>query len=134
MTRQELTAYIAETYSTEAEYPFPRDSESCVFRHGGSRKWFALMMRVPYKTLGMRREGIADILNIKCDPFLIGSLRGKPGFLPAYHMNKDKWLTVLLDGSAGREEIVSLVALSFELTAEKAKTPKKRTAAHEDLH
>ncbi len=120
MTRQELMTHLAETYSAEAEYPFPRDQVSCVFRHGGNRKWFALVMRVPYHTLGMNREGMADILNIKCDPFLIGSLRGRPGFLPAYHMNKDKWLTVLLDGSVDREEITGLVALSYDLTKTKA--------------
>lgn len=120
MTRQELMTYLAETYGAEAEYPFPRDQVSCVFRHGGNRKWFALVMRVPYQTLGMNREGVADILNIKCDPFLIGSLRGRPGFLPAYHMNKDKWLTVLLDGSVDREEITGLVALSYDLTKNKA--------------
>lgn len=126
MTRQELIRHIASVYGAEPEFPFPRDQVSCVFRHGNNRKWFALAMRLPYRTLGMNREGAVDILNIKCDPFLIGSLRGKPGFLPAYHMNKDKWLTVLLDGSAGREEITGLLALSYELTAVKA--PKKRKA------
>ena len=132
MTRQELTAYIRETYSAEPEYPFPRDDESCVFRHGGNRKWFALMMRVPYQTLGQKREGVADILNIKCDPFLIGSLRGKPGFFPAYHMNKDKWLTILLDGSADSETITSLLALSFDLT--KPKPARKKDIPHDDLY
>ena len=126
MTRQELIRHIASVYGAEPEFPFPQDQVSCVFRHGNNRKWFALAMRLPYRMLGMNREGAVDILNIKCDPFLIGSLRGKPGFLPAYHMNKDKWLTVLLDGSAGREEITGLLALSYELTAVKA--PKKRKA------
>ena len=63
MTRQELIDHITETYSTSPEYPFPRDNESCVFRHGSNRKWFALVMRVPYQTLRQDREGIADILN-----------------------------------------------------------------------
>ncbi len=49
----------------------------------------------------------------------MGALRGKPGFRPAYHMNKDKWITILLDGSAEREDITGLLALSFELTAAK---------------
>ena len=35
-------------------------------------------------------------------------------------MNKDKWLTVLLDGSVDREEITGLVALSYDLTKTKA--------------
>ena len=89
-------------------------------------------MRVPYQTLGQNREGIADILNIKCDPFLIGSLRGRLGFLPAYHMNKDKWLTILLDGSADSETITSLLALSYDLT--KPKPTRKRDTPHDDLY
>ena len=118
--------HIADVYGAEPEFPFPRDGVSCVFRHGNNRKWFSLKMRLPYQKLRMNREGVADILNVKCDPFLIGSLRGRPGFLPAYHMNKDKWLTVLLDGSADREEIVGLIALSYDLTKSKAKSKIKK--------
>ena len=119
MTKQELTDYIFDTYSVEPDHPFPRDEESCVFRHGNNRKWFALAMSVPYRTLGIPLDGKADILNIKCDPLMMGSLRGKPGYRPAYHMNKDKWITILLDGSAEREDIVGLLAFSYELTATK---------------
>ena len=67
----------------------------------------------------MNRDGETDIVNIKCDPVLMGTLRGKPGFRPAYHMNKDKWITILLDGSAGREEITALVDMSFRMTETK---------------
>lgn len=119
MTGEELAAYISDQYGVLPDHPFPRDEVSAVFRHPGSRKWFALYMRVPYRTLGMRREGSAEILNIKCDPLLIGSLRGKPGFLPAYHMNKDKWVTVLLDGFSSPEDIAALLALSYRLTSPK---------------
>lgn len=52
MTRQELIDHITKTYSASPEFPFPRDNESRVFRHGSNRKWFALVMRVPYQTLG----------------------------------------------------------------------------------
>ena len=119
MTKQEVTEHIFDTYSVEPDHPFPRDEESCVFRHSDNKKWFALVMRVSYRTLGIAKDGQADILNVKCDPLLMGSLRGKPGFCPAYHMNKDKWITILLDGSAEREEITGLLALSYALTAMK---------------
>ena len=119
MTRQELTDYIFNTYSVEPDYPFPRDDVTCVFRHIDNRKWFGIAMMIPFRTLGIRRDGNVDILNIKCDPIVIGSLRGKPGFLPAYHMNKDRWITVLLDGSASREEITALLDMSFSMTAPK---------------
>ena len=78
-------------------------------------------MRIPYRTLGISKDDDVDILNIKCDPILIGSLRGRPGFFPAYHMNKDKWITILLDGSADGADIIPLLAMSYELTANKTR-------------
>ena len=119
MTKNELVQYIFDTYSVEPDHPFPRDEESSVFRHGDNKKWFALTMCIPYRSMGISRDGQVDVLNVKCDPLLMGALRGKPGFRPAYHMNKDKWITILLDGSAEREEITGLLALSFKLTATK---------------
>ena len=126
MTRQELTDYIFDEYSVEPDYPFPRDDTSCVFRHMDNRKWFALVMTVPYQTIGIRKKGTVDILNVKCDPMVIGSLRGKPGFLLAYHMNKDKWITLLLDGSAPEEDITALLAMSYTMTAAKLKKRKEQ--------
>ena len=54
----------------------------------------------------------------------MGSLRGKPGFCPAYHMNKDKWITILLDGSAEKEDITALLAMSYSMTAAKIRRAK----------
>jgi predicted DNA-binding protein (MmcQ/YjbR family) len=42
--------------------------------------------------------------------------RRQPGILPGYHMNKDNWLTILLDGSAEDELIKELLELSFDMT------------------
>ena len=55
------------------------------------------------------------ILDLKCDPRLIGTLRESPGFLPAYHMNKANWITVLLDGSVSMEDLMPLLDLSYDL-------------------
>ena len=119
MTRQELIDFIFDEYSVEPDYPFRMDDVTCVFRHIDNRKWFGIVMAVPYRTVGISQDGNVDILNVKCDPFMMGSLRGKPGFCPAYHMNKDKWITVLLDGSAGQEDIKALLAMSYAMTAVK---------------
>ena len=128
MTRQELMDYIFDAYSVEPDYPFPRDDVTCVFRHADNRKWFGIAMVVPYRTVGLNRAGNVDILNIKWDPVIMGPLRGKPGFRPAYHMNKDKWITVLLDGSAEREDITALLDMSFSMTAPGIRPAKQRRA------
>ena len=119
MTRQELIGYIFDEYSVEPDFPFPRDDASCVFRHIDNRKWFGIAMVIPYRTIGINKAGDVDILNVKCDPIMMGSLRGKTGFRPAYHMNKDKWITILLDGSAEQGDIKALLAMSHGMTASK---------------
>ena len=117
MTRQELIGYIFDEYSIEPDFPFRMDDVTCVFRHIDNRKWFGIAMVIPYKTIGISKAGNVDILNVKCDPIMMGSFRGKPGFCPAYHMNKDKWITILLDGSAEQEDIKALLAMSYSVTA-----------------
>lgn len=80
-------------------------------------------MDVSKDKLGLRGSEPLDVVNFKCDPILIGSLRGEPGFFPAYHMNKEQWLTAALDGSVSDEQIKMLLDMSCVLTATK---PRKR--------
>ena len=98
MTRDELIRYVAERFSTEPEYPW--DDDSFIFRHQGNRKWFAVAM-------------------------LMDSYRMQPGILPGYHMNKDHWVTILLDGSAEEPLIRELFEISYDLTNSKRKAKRK---------
>ena len=59
---------------------------------------------------------MVDLLNVKCDPVLIGSLLLKDGFFPAYHMSKDNWVSILLDDRMNDEKIKTLLDMSYELT------------------
>lgn len=70
------------------------------------------------------REHRAVIINVKCDPIMIGSLRMEKGFYPAYHMDKDHWGTVDLS-EVENEKIKWLIDISYELTAPKIKKSKK---------
>ena len=97
MNRAELTQYILEAYGAEPDRPWARYPNYEVFRHSGSRKWFAVILDIPRAKLGVAGEDAVDIVNLKCDPRMTGSLRAEPGFYPAYHMNKK--LKALLDMS-----------------------------------
>ena len=121
MTRNELEAYIALTYNNDPEYPWLAYPTYAVFRHQSNRKWFAVVMEVPKEKIGLPAGGSIDVVNLKCDPLLIGSLRNESGFFPAYHMSKAHWITAALDGSAPEDKIKWLLDLSFELTAGRKK-------------
>lgn len=119
MGKQELLEWVKRQYGTEPDYPWADDN--AVLRHRENRKWYGLVMEVERGKLGMPGAGSVCAQNVKCEPVLIGSLRERPGFHPAYHMNKDKWITVRLDGSVAAEEIRNLVDLSYRLTMPKPK-------------
>ena len=121
MTRAELERYIAETYNTDPDYPFEDSPEAAVFRHANNRKWFAIIMRVRRDRLGLSGEGEVDIVNLKCDQLMLGSMLREQGFFPAYHMSKSHWISAALDGSAEGEKIRILLDLSFEMTEGKGR-------------
>ena len=94
-----------------------------VFRHPGNKKWFALLADVNPSVLSTSpsrssEQPFVTILNVKVDPILSGSLRSNPGIHPAYHMNKDKWLSLEL---AVEETVKMLLELSFDSTKPKGK-------------
>ena len=116
MNRSELEAYITEIYSTDGEHLFAKYPSFLVFRHNGNRKWFAVIMDIPRKNLGLSGDGEISVVNLKCDPILIGSFREETGIFPAWHMNKAHWLSVALDGTASDDSLMFLLDMSYELT------------------
>ena len=121
--------YAREHYGVEPDFPFPNYPDIPVLRHHGTRKWFAIFMNVSRSVLRLDGDEPVDIMNVKCDPILSGSLRMQEGYLPGYHMNHDQWLTVLLDGTVPYEEIIPLLDMSYDMTF---RMPKKRRKPKED--
>lgn len=124
MNRNELESFIKETYNADANYPWPKYPNYEVFRHSSNQKWFALIMDVPKSKLGLHGTETLDVVNFKCAPLLIGSLREESGFFPAYHMNKDSWITVALDGSVSDDKIKMLLDISYQVTESKIRRKK----------
>ena len=115
-TREAMLRYARESYGTQPDCPFAGDTDSLVLRHEGSGRWFALLMRVKRGALGLPGEGRIDVMNVKIEPALAVSLREREGILPAYHMNKERWVSVLLDGSVPEGLACALMDMSFEAT------------------
>ena len=124
MNRAELESFILENYNAEADFPWAKYPNYQVFRHCNNQKWFALLLDLPKSKLCLTGETRIDVVNLKCDPILVGSLRAENGFFPAYHMNKDTWITVALDGSVPDDKLKALLDMSFFATASKIRARK----------
>ncbi len=122
--RTQVLDFIAKKYRVYGDKPWCNDPEFVVVRHSDNRKWFGLIMPVPREKLKLSGVGNVDVINIKADPVIIGSFKKQSGILPAWHMNKASWVTVLLDGTVPMSDIEFLISVSYDLTKNKSKIKK----------
>lgn len=125
MAKSKLTEavikYVAEKYGVEPEFLWENDFDDGALRHPDTKKWFGIiMMNTRHSVLGLSGEGRVDVINVKCDPLLIERLIDGKGYLPAYHMNKRHWITLLLDGSVDERALFALIDRSYDLTRKKS--------------
>ena len=128
--KEEILSYVKKEYGTTMEYLWKSYPTDGVLRHAPQQgekkpKWYGLIMSVKRETLGLKGSGFVDILNVKCDPEMADMLKMSKGYLPAYHMNKAKWITVLLDGTVPLDNVKQLIDESYSMTAG-TKEKKKR--------
>ena len=117
--REQVEAYIKDMYGVTPECLW-KDSESAAIRHMTDKKWFGIIMPgIAWRKLGADRDGVVDVMNGKCDPVIQPSLIDGAGLFPAYHMNKQHWISIALDGSVPIEKIIWLIEASYMLTLRK---------------
>ena len=126
--RERIMRYMQDTYGTEAEFLWADSPDSAVFRHPASRKWYAIIMGVLPERLGLSGEQVLYVMNVKCSTIMIGSLLSTKGFLPAYHMNKNHWISIVLDNSVPDDQITPLLELSYDSVAPKRRTKRSQPA------
>jgi predicted DNA-binding protein (MmcQ/YjbR family) len=100
---------------------FPFGPDIYVYKVAG--KVFAILS----ESLLADSAGRLASVNLKCDPAEALMLRQIfPAISPGYHMNKQHWNTVLLDGSVPENELKRQIEQSYQLvvaTLPKAKRP-----------
>lgn len=124
ITREDIFAIANRFPGAVSDTPFEDDFDTTVIRHGDSGKWFALVFKAPCRKLGIDRDGETDIINLKCDPMMsFGLTESYDAIIPAYHMNKYHWISIILETGVPEDIFEMLMKMSFNLTKTK---PKKR--------
>lgn len=78
-------------------------------------KWYAVVMSVEKYKLGLEGNEFVDIMDVKCDPEMTSMIIQTFGFLPGYHMNKQHWITILLDGSVSEAKTLDFLDMSYDM-------------------
>lgn len=115
-TRQEAIKYCMKFQDTYEDYPFHDPNWTCM-RLKSNKRIFAWIYEHNEKIW----------INVKCDPEWRDLWRNAyESVLPAYHMNKEHWNSIILDGTIPTPEIHRMIAESHALCAKKNTRPKKR--------
>lgn len=113
-TRKEAIDHCLTYENVYEDYPF-HDPNWCVIRHRENAKVFAWIFD---------KDG-AVWINVKCDPEWREFWRSAyASVIPAYHLNKTYWNSIILDGTIPDGEIGRMIGESYDLTKGKRKKRK----------
>jgi predicted DNA-binding protein (MmcQ/YjbR family) len=104
--REGAIGYCLGMGNTYEDYPF-RDKNWTLMRHIDNKKVFAWIFE---------KDGHIWI-NVKCEPGLLDYWRQiYHSVVPAFHLNKDHWNSIILDGTVPKEDIYEMIKQSYMLT------------------
>ena len=105
MDHKTVEAYLLSMPDARLDYPFDKT---------------AAVYKVHDKIFAIIREGSDPLrISLKCDPELSKLLREKyESIMPADHMNKKHWNTIILSGQSSWDEIKGFIRHSYNLVAD----------------
>lgn len=118
--KKDYISWIKNQFGAEPDFPWPDIPDYCVFRCP-NEKWFALVMRLKYKQLGLTGDEEVWVVNMKADQVEIPNLIDHKSIFPAWHMNKKHWITVFLTAVTDFEKLCELTLKSYELVSKSKK-------------
>ena len=112
---KEIINYIKNKYGDELEFLWKKSPKNAVARRKSSNKWYAVILTVSKRKIGLNSDELVEIINLHNSPEEIEKLIDNKKYFPAYHMNKKHWCTICLDGTVELKEIYKLIDISYKL-------------------
>ncbi|MCL2615878.1 MAG: MmcQ/YjbR family DNA-binding protein [Dehalococcoidia bacterium] len=117
---KQIIRHVREKYRDEPQFLWKRTPQNAIFRRQDNAKWYAALLVIQKRKLGLNADGTVDIIDLRAKPEDIDALVDGKSYFPGYHMNKKHWITICLDGSVADEEIFQRIDESFALAKSSA--------------
>ena len=112
---------IQKIYGDMPVFPWESDAGYGVFKNPESGKWYALIMNIDYSKIDKKRSGEIEVVNLKLDENEVTEKLLQKGYFPAWHMNKKKWITLILDDTLSDKTVLDCINKSHKYTVKKSK-------------
>ena len=117
---KDVLHYVKDQYNSTIVKPFKTnpDIKALVTPKG---KWYALFLDVEYNKL--KKDSLVNskvkVINLKHISSKISTITDDRNIFPSYHMNKNHWISVVLDNNIDIEYVKELIELSYNLVNNK---------------
>ena len=120
-TRAEAIAFCSKLQEIYEDMPF-HDPNWTVMRHNANKKVFAWIYE----------KDSYIWINVKCDLEWRDFWRSTyNSVVPGYHLNKEHWNSIILDGSVPDKDIKRMIEESYDLTKPRKKSPHANKNVHQ---
>lgn len=116
---ENIIDYINRTYKDSLEFLWEKFPNNAVVRRKDNKKWYLLFGIIEKKKLGLDSNKLVDILVLRYPKEKRNEIINGKNILPGYHMNKENWITIILDTEIDIETIYHFISISYELAGRK---------------
>ena len=117
---EDVLRYVKERYNSTTVKPFKTNPDIKALVTA-KNKWYALFLDVEYNKL--QKDSLVDskvkVINLKHISSKISTITDDRNIFPSYHMNKNHWISVVLDNNIDIEYVKELIELSYNLVNNK---------------
>lgn len=117
---EDVLRYVKERYNSTTVKPFKTNPDIKALVTA-KNKWYALFLDVEYNKL--QKDSLVDskvkIVNLKHLSSEISTVIDNRNIFPSYHMNKNHWISIVLDNNIDIEYVKELIELSYNLVNNK---------------
>jgi predicted DNA-binding protein (MmcQ/YjbR family) len=110
-----LIEYVKNTYGDELEFLWQKFPDNAVWRRKDNNKWYGAILTVQGTKIGLKTNQIVEIIDLRMNPENKNEILSKENYYPGWHMNKNSWYTIVLDGSVPNDELIGCLNESYEL-------------------
>ena len=117
---KEIIKYIKEKYGDELEFLWEKYN-SAIWRNKFNNKWYGVLLTIIKNKLNLNSDidEIVEAINLRYQKGETHNIIDNEKIFLGYHMNKESWITIVLDGKLDTKIIKELIDNSYNLSTNK---------------
>lgn len=117
---KEIIKYVKEKYNDDLEFLWKKfPNKNAIWRNKTNNKWYGALLVLSERKLEIESDKIVEIIDLRYPKDKIKQVIDNDKIFPGYHMNKESWITIRLNGDMSTKKIFELIDNSHKISLEK---------------